>query len=67
MIHALISGLALVLIIEGLALALAPSRIEEALAFLASLGPEGRRLLGLAGLAAGVAILALLRWITGGI
>ncbi|MDD8023896.1 MAG: DUF2065 domain-containing protein [Paracoccaceae bacterium] len=67
MIHALISGVALVLIIEGLALALAPSRIEEALAFLAALGPERRRLLGLIGLAAGVAILALLRARTGSI
>ncbi|MBD3788074.1 MAG: DUF2065 family protein [Sphingomonadales bacterium] len=57
MIDALLTGLGLVLVIEGLALALAPSRIEEALVFLASLGPERRRLLGLAALALGVAVI----------
>ena len=41
MITYLATGFALVLVFEGLALALAPSRIEDALAFLASLGPNG--------------------------
>ncbi len=54
-------ALGLVLVIEGLALALAPSRIEEVLALLAALGPERRRLLGLGVLAAGVALVALAR------
>ena len=57
-------GVALVLVIEGLVLALAPRRIEEALALLARLPPETRRLIGLAGLAAGVALLALARMLS---
>ena len=61
MIQALLTGLGLVLVIEGLALALAPSRIEEALALLASLGPERRRTLGLVAVAAGVGVVALMR------
>lgn len=56
-----LTGLALVLVIEGLALALAPSRIEEALDLLRAMRPEQRRLLGLAGVAAGVALFWVLR------
>lgn len=52
-----LTGLGLVLAFEGLALALAPSRIEEALDFLARIGPERRRMLGLVSLAIGVALL----------
>lgn len=63
MAAALFTALGLVLVIEGLALALAPSRIEEALAFLAALGPERRRLLGLGAVAAGVAVVALVRFL----
>jgi uncharacterized protein len=59
----LLAGLALVLVIEGLVLALAPRRIEDALAFLAALSVETRRLMGLAALASGVALLALARWL----
>ncbi len=61
MIEAILTGLGLVLVIEGLALALAPSRIEEALEFLASLGPERRRVLGLAALAFGVVVIGVVR------
>lgn len=61
MIEAILTGLGLVLVIEGLALALAPSRIEEALAFLAALGPERRRVLGLAALALGVVVIGVAR------
>ena len=43
----LLLGLGLVLVIEGLALALAPSRIEQVLAFLASQTPDRLRLIGL--------------------
>ena len=57
----LLTGLGLVLVIEGLALALAPSRIEETLEFLRDLGPARRRALGLITLAFGVAILWGLR------
>jgi uncharacterized protein YjeT (DUF2065 family) len=52
-------ALGLVLVVEGLALALAPSRMEDALRLIAALGPERRRLLGLVALALGV----LLVWI----
>jgi uncharacterized protein YjeT (DUF2065 family) len=55
----LLLGLGLVLVIEGLALALAPSRIEQVLAFLASQPPDRLRLIGLAAIATGV----LLVWI----
>lgn len=49
-------ALGLVLAIEGLVLALAPRRIEDVLRFLASLGLEQRRLIGLGALAFGVAL-----------
>ena len=48
-------------VVEGLVLALAPSRIPQLLAAIAALGVGQRRLLGLAGLAAGVGILWLAR------
>ncbi|MFD2174074.1 DUF2065 family protein [Rhodobacter lacus] len=57
----LFTALGLVLVIEGLALALAPRRIEEVLALIAALGPEGRRRIGLAAVAAGVGVVALVR------
>lgn len=61
MIATVVLAVGLVLVVEGLVLALAPSRIEEALAFLAAMAPETRRLLGLGALAAGVLLLALAR------
>lgn len=61
MITAIATGFALVLVIEGLALALAPSRIEQVLAFLAALGPEKRRMMGLITVGLGVALLWGLR------
>jgi uncharacterized protein YjeT (DUF2065 family) len=54
-------GIGLVLVVEGLVLALAPSRIEEALDFLRSLSAEQRRVLGLAALAVGVVLIWLAR------
>ena len=54
-------GLGLVFVIEGLALALAPSRIRQALDFLATLPPDRARLIGLAALAAGTALVWLAR------
>lgn len=56
-------GLGLVLVIEGLVLALAPSRLEDLLATLAALGRDQRRMLGLLAVAAGVALVALARWL----
>jgi uncharacterized protein len=47
-------ALGLVLVVEGLALALAPSRMEEVLRLIAAMGPERRRMLGLVALALGV-------------
>lgn len=54
-------GLGLVFVIEGLVLALAPSRLEQALAALAALSPERRRMLGLLAMAAGVGLVWLAR------
>ncbi|ETD84103.1 DUF2065 family protein [Rhodobacter capsulatus] len=61
---AVFTALGLVLVIEGLALVLAPSRIVEVLALLVSLGPVGRRRIGLAAVAAGVGVVALVRALT---
>jgi uncharacterized protein YjeT (DUF2065 family) len=54
-------ALGLVLAVEGLVLALAPRRIEDALRFLESLGLDQRRMIGLGALAFGVALLWLAR------
>lgn len=56
------TAVGLLLVVEGLVLALAPSRIEEALEFLRSLSVENRRTIGLVALAAGV----LTIWLAGG-
>jgi len=49
-------GLGFVAIIEGLALALAPSRIREALEALTRMDPEHRRLVGLLAVTLGIAL-----------
>lgn len=54
-------ALGLVLAIEGLVLALAPRRVEDALRLLAALGIDRRRLIGLGALALGVALVWLAR------
>ena len=54
-----ILAIGLVLCVEGLVFALAPSRLEEVLEFLRNMAPEKRRLIGLAALAAGVALIWL--------
>ena len=61
MIATLLLAVGFVLIVEGLVLALAPSRVEDALRLIAAIPPEMRRLLGLGALALGVLILALAR------
>lgn len=53
-------ALGLVLIVEGLAIALAPSRMDQIIALLAQLGRDRRRAIGLAMLALGI----LLVWLT---
>lgn len=47
-------GIGLVLVIEGLVLALAPSRIDGLLAALRSIPPQTRRVIGLGAVALGV-------------
>ena len=51
----------LVLVVEGLALALAPSRMEDLLAAFAQMPRDRRRLLGLAAVAIGVSLVWLAR------
>lgn len=54
-------GLGLVLVIEGLVLALAPSRLEDMLRALAALSRDQRRMLGLLAVAFGVGLVFLAR------
>lgn len=59
MIAYLILAVGLVLCVEGLVIALAPSRIEEFLEQLRQLSFEIRRMIGLGALAAGVLLIWL--------
>jgi uncharacterized protein YjeT (DUF2065 family) len=54
-------GLGLVLIVEGLVFALAPSRLEDLMRVIADMPLETRRLLGLTALAVGVFLVTLAR------
>ena len=54
-------GAGLVLVIEGLVFALAPSRLEEALELLKQVPPETRRMLGLGAVALGVVLVWMAR------
>ncbi len=55
----LILAVGLVLTVEGLVFALAPSRLEDVLQMLKNLKPESRRAIGLASLAVGVFLIWL--------
>nr|WP_095590783.1 DUF2065 domain-containing protein [Actibacterium ureilyticum] len=55
----LILAVGLVLCVEGLAISLAPSRIEEVLEQLRKLSLDTRRMIGLGALAAGVVLIWL--------
>ncbi|MFM2354850.1 MAG: hypothetical protein RLZZ528_586 [Pseudomonadota bacterium] len=57
----LVLGIGLVLVVEGLVLALAPSRIDELMDLLRRMPVETRRFLGLLAVAAGVALI----WLAG--
>ena len=59
MIAVTLLAIGLVLIVEGLVYALAPSLIEDLLDMLRTLPLETRRMMGLAALAAGVALVWL--------
>jgi uncharacterized protein len=54
-------AIGLVLVVEGLALALAPRRIEDALRALMALTEDRRRMIGLGALALGVGLIWLAR------
>ena len=56
MIETALLALGLVLIVEGLVYALAPSLIDRMLIALAAVPPEARRLLGLLALVSGLAL-----------
>ncbi len=60
MTQTILTGIAMVLILEGLAYALAPSLIERMLEAMRAMPSETRRLVGLSALAAGVAMLWIL-------
>lgn len=55
-------GAGLVLVFEGLVFALAPSRLQEVLEFLARLPVETRRLIGLTAVSIGVILIWLARF-----
>lgn len=65
MIGEVVWAAGLVLAIEGLVLALAPTRIDALLDAVRRMPPEARRLAGLSGLAVGVLLLALARALGG--
>lgn len=54
-------AIGLVLVVEGLAFALAPSRMEDLVALIARIPPETRRVIGLTMLVGGVALVWLAR------
>lgn len=54
-------GLGLVLVIEGLVFALAPSRLDEIVELMASIGRDRRRAIGLMAVAIGVGLIWLAR------
>jgi uncharacterized protein len=54
-------ALGLVLVVEGLAIALAPSRLEDIIAMIARLTRDQRRMIGLAMLAGGIVLVYLSR------
>jgi uncharacterized protein YjeT (DUF2065 family) len=56
MVEAALLGLGLVAIVEGLALALAPASMREALEAIARMDPERRRLVGLLAVTVGIAL-----------
>jgi len=56
MIETIILAIGLVLIVEGLVYALAPSLIEQMLAALRDIPPEARRLMGLLAIVTGLVL-----------
>lgn len=58
----IILAIGCVCLVEGLVLALAPSRIEDILAALRDMPVEARRLIGLIAIVVGAALVSLARW-----
>ncbi len=58
-VELILLGLGLVLVFEGLVLALLPNRLEELIKFISEIPPETRRLVGLGAVAAGVILVWL--------
>jgi len=61
----IILAFGLVLCVEGLVFALAPSRLEDVLDSLRNMAPETRRIVGLGALAAGVVLIWLSKLVGG--
>ena len=61
MINDILLGLGFVAVIEGLVLALAPSRLEDIVKMLRQIGPDRMRMFGLAIIAVGVLLVWLAR------
>lgn len=61
MIEDIVFGLGFVAVVEGLVLALAPRHFERMLAVVSQMPPERLRMLAIAIIAFGVALLALVR------
>ncbi|MCK8484731.1 DUF2065 domain-containing protein [Aliiroseovarius sp. S2029] len=57
----IVFGIGLVLVIEGLVFALAPSRLDDLVAMMAAMSRDQRRLIGLLALALGVVLVWLSR------
>jgi len=55
-VEVILLGLGLVLVFEGLVLALLPNRLEELIQMISNIPPETRRLLGLGAVAIGVVL-----------
>lgn len=55
-------GIGLVLVIEGLVFALAPSRLDDLVAMMAAMSRDQRRLVGLVALGVGVVFIWLSRF-----
>ena len=64
MMATLLLGLGLVFVLEGLVLALAPSRIDDILRMLAEMPVETRRLIGLLAITSGGILLWLAAWLS---
>jgi uncharacterized protein YjeT (DUF2065 family) len=61
----IVLGLGLVLVVEGLVFALAPSRLDEMLDLIRQIPPDSRRVIGLGAVALGTALVWLAQSLAG--